>query len=122
MGNRTQIIERGTSKNRVGPIKPVSPKAVPASLWAPASMEPPSSNPVMDIESIRARHWGSHTHDFSERDLCLYALGLGCTSAKASRSFQQQMQCLLNDSIIRPTPPATAETWDQGTTPWLKDT
>jgi hypothetical protein len=35
---------------------------------------------LIDIERLRAAHWPSYTHEYSERDVVLYALGCGCGS------------------------------------------
>lgn len=36
----------------------------------------------VDIDDLRQRKFGSYTHSFTSRDLCLYALGLGCKPTK----------------------------------------
>lgn len=34
----------------------------------------------IDIVSLRSRRFATYTHDYTQRDLVLYALGLGCSA------------------------------------------
>lgn len=38
----------------------------------------------IDIVSLRSRRFATYTHDYTQRDLVLYALGLGCSAATPS--------------------------------------
>jgi hypothetical protein len=42
-------------------------------------LSPPSKTMILDIESLRSRHFPTHRHSYTHRDIILYHLGLGCS-------------------------------------------